>query len=368
MENYLDEHPEIVDSKGNRRNIYDVFPGFIEHLGEGYPEGGLKIVGSLTKRALSYYERHLRGNTLGEERNPKEEADKLLFRAIPHKIEMYQKFSEIYLECYKYLSDPYRFTRGDVWKSMCVYPSNSLILELCNKIVFYMQEEIKNVLDIENESLQNQKLQSLEKKVIKFLNLMTNCSIKTSNDSSKVQYLPKGASENLYIVSIDLKNSTDISALEDPRWESIISYLINIMCRWAETYDGKLINLPGDEIIVAFRELTSARSFAAGCCIQLTEISESINQCKTFGRYTTGCYGRITHGLVKVDENSDCISKELNIMCKYLPKKEGKIVIDTDAIKECIDFSGAGFVKEERSYCVIDSKEEFKRMILSQFE
>ena len=369
LEKYLDEHPEIVDSKGYRRSIYDVFPGFIELFGKGYPEGGLEIVGVLTKRALYFYEVYLTGGTLKKGKDPKKEADFLLFDVIPHKIKMYDEFSEIYLECYKDLSDPHDPTKRDVWKGMCVYPSSSLILEFCNKIILYIQEKIKSVLATENESLQMQKLKNLEKEVTKFLDLMINCSI---GEPSKVQYLPKGFSDKRYIASIDLENSTGIgSILKDTRWEPINSYFINIMHRWVEVFDGKVINFPeGDGIIIAFQDFPSARSFTAGCCTQLTEISESINQCKTFEDYTTGCYGKITHSFLKVDENRNCTGEELRIMFKseYLPKKEGKIVIDAKAIGECIGIPGAEFVEGERSHCTIDPKEEFKKTILSQFE
>lgn len=370
LQNYLDEHPEIVDSKGYRRTIYDVFPGFIELLGPEYPEGGLKIVGVLTKRALYYYWMYLNNKTLKDGRDPKKEAERLLLHTIPHKIQMYQVFSGAYLECYKYLSDPYISTRRDVWKNMCVYPSDSVILKFCNRVVSYIQEKIKNVLNAQDKSLRDQRFQSLQSRVKKFLDLMTDFSSKPGSGESIIQKLPKGFSGNRYIVSVDLRNSTKIYELKDPRWESIISYFINIMLRWAKVYDGKLINFPeGDGVIIAFRNLSSARSFAAGCGAQLTEISESINQCETFGGYQTGCYVRITRGLVNMDENDNCVSEELSTMCKYLPKKEGKVVIDAKAISECIDFSGSEFVKEEgRSYCIVISKEEFNEMILSEFD
>jgi len=169
LQNYLDEHPEIVDSKGHRRTIYDVFPGFIELLGPEYPEGGLKIVGALTKRALYYYWTYLNNKTLKDGREPKKEAERLLLHTIPHKIEMYRVFSEAHLECYKYLSDPYISTRRDVWKNMCVYPSDSLILRFCDKVVFYIQKEIKNVLNSQDKSLRNQRFQNLQSRVKKLV-------------------------------------------------------------------------------------------------------------------------------------------------------------------------------------------------------
>lgn len=347
LQRFIKEH-DIIDSKGRRRTIYDAFPGLVELMGKDFPEGGLTIIGKLTKQALSHYELYL----YLKDAHYKKSADELLFHSIPHKINMYQTFAEAYFECYKYLSAPYDSNRGLVWQNMCVFPQHSLILKLCSYITNYLQKNLE---------ISVEKIELLEEKVEKFLNLMINCA------SSEPASIPKVTSNSWYMVSVDLKNSTKMSELYDPRWKKIHSYLINIMCRWAEIYQAKLINLTGDGIIVAFSDPYQARSFAAACCIHLNEITESINRCETFKSINTGCYVHITHGITKIDENGNCISSELNTMCKYLPKIEGKIVVDAKTIDINEHFKNIKIIKENRPYCIIDPNEEFDRMILSEF-
>ena len=359
LQDYISKHPELVDSYGNRRTIYDAFPGFIELVGNEYPEGGLKIVGVLTKRALSYFNEYKASTN----DRCKTEANRLIANSIPHKILMYQQFSDAYIYCYKYLSTPYDSNMGSIWQNMCVFPSSSLILELCDKIVTYIRSNLNTNID---------RIKVIENNVEKYLNFMIKCS---STKNSEIQLFQKGSSETYYVVSVDLKNSTKLDELYDLRWKKIKKYSRILMIRWAQVYNAKRIDIPGDEIILAFSDFDSARSFAAGCCIHLTEILGTVNRCETFknqetGSYDleTGCYVRITKGLITVDQLGVCDSSELNKMCKYLPKKVGKIVIDASTIDVNTYFPEIETVMGSIPHCILDPCDEFREMILSQFE
>jgi len=350
---FLKKHPEIRDSRNRPRTIYDAFPGLIELIGKEFPEGGLEILGVLAQRSLFLYQRHLDS---GEARF-KEAADELLFHSIPHKIAMYQQFSEAYFECYKLMSSPSDSNRGKVWQQMCVFPRSSLILELCDCLVKHMQEKL---------ALDTNKIKGLKEKVDPFLDLMINSS---SPRKSEIASLSPNSFGDWYIVSIDVKNSTKLDGLYDPRWKKTKEYFRNIMYRWAELFNGRLINTVGDEIFVAFPDFELACSFASGSCTHINELAESINRCKTFRDIETGSYGKIVFGTITVDSNGDCDSSEIDVMCKQLPKVDGKIVVDEKTVGT-YRYPGQVIIISDgkRPYFALDPRDEFRRLILSKFE
>jgi len=350
---FLEAHPEIVDSKGKKRTIYDAFPGLIELFGKDFPEGGLKIVGTLLFDAMTKFKKYI----TTKRKSLKGDIDKLISHSIPHKIRMYQQFSNAYLECYKYLSLPYESIKGAIWKKMCVYPPISLILELCEKLRRYIEK---------NMNFETSNINEIEKNVNRYIELMINIS---SSEKIELPFFDGTGESNGYIVSVDLRNSTELGKIYDKRWIYIEKYLINIMSCWAKVFNGKLINKVGDEIIVMFSDLNLARSFAAGSCQNLNEICDSINKCNTFKNIETGCRGKIIFGLIDIGKDGNCYSSEINELNKELAKDVvGKIIIDLKsiALEECL--KGKQVVNEERPYIIIDPAEEFKELIISKFE
>jgi hypothetical protein len=350
---FLKKHPEIKDSKDKPRTIYDVFPGLIELMGKDFPEGGLEIVGVLTKKALRLYEQYL---TSGNSKH-KDEADELVLNSVPHKILMYQQFSKAYFECYTLMSRPFDSNRGKVWEQMCVFPESSLILELADNVIKTIQSNLP--MDIV-------KIERLKEAFNPILDLMIDLS---STRRPWLESLTPNTSGNWYISSIDIQNSTKLDNLYDPRWKKTKKFFRNIVYRWAELFNGRLINVVGDEIFVAFPDFDLACRFTSATCTHINELADSINASKAFRNLETGSYAKIIFGTVSTDAKGDCDSSEIDIMCKFLPKIKRKIVIDEKTVGVHKYPQEIRVVADtNRPYFVLDPRDEFKRLILSKIK
>lgn len=232
-----------------------------------------------------------------------DEIKKDLFHSVPHKLRILKDSGGAFYDVYSKLSkDPFDSYCTMIWQNMAFFPSGSLVLQLVEELTLTSIENIKSDVKTarklykQNKPLMDIFLEAPEKNKISIDKLVP-------------------GKNNWYIVSIDLMNSTKLKDSGDERWLKVREYFIHIMHSWGKHLGSRFISSPGDELIVGFLNYTNAITFAAGCSVHILELSESINNLKTF-QYEVGCRAKISYGEITLDVNRIHESAAINHLAK----------------------------------------------------
>jgi hypothetical protein len=294
-----------------------------------------------------------------EKERRQKEALLTLNEAVQFKIQMLKKFSDAYQGIYEYLSDKDSKSKSELWQRMCVLPKSSLIISLLEKMSIH---NVKVIGANPHEVL------GLIKNDIPFLDAIEDINREGTIDNDWFQ----GQSGHLYVVSIDMKGSTKIDDLKDFRWKTTTkNYLRRIFEVWLRMYEGKIVNMVGDEIIACFSTLEQALGYASTECTHIGEIMESINRSKAFQKNELGYHAVVTMGpLSKEADQQTCDSPVVNHVKDYKNAKQLAISKDVfDQHSKLLETFKPKMVDEEMDqssiiYYEIDPTFVFKKLVV----